>query len=454
MADAPNKGTSSSPYVNFPPVQLTFAILGSKLFSAGVDYVAKKASTNASRLIPSTCRRLSWEDLPEGPLHICRASTYYGTHDGCDTFHRYHKAGDECWESTLANIFNRSWSEFEVLSERPKGLMLTEYLETDLKTLMSYIACGVDTFSMHVFSSSAWYTPPKYEARNLDKDNRSFQLRAKDIQIDFKRMPKVAEQEKGHLVAHVTGSFHHYIDGRYDFSDTDAQALKPISLSKADMQCILEGYPPYYRSEYILRGTSTFLPGTTQITLQNPIPTFSDRTRGGWVIAVGRTYVTPVAFYVDEEGHHPGGRFPAHIGASMTRVRDVLEKDIAPEFPKGDPWYDDVCAAVAAVNHLLWEKSASDLYRFWPKEGGHHGSIDSLDEGASNAVIALFNRFGPLTAAEKSLVKDYTLAILEVAIRGASTVTEYLKDRAVWLPKWWMDQLGHEPIFLRGCKDE
>jgi hypothetical protein len=216
------------------------------------------------------------------------------------------------------------------------------------------------------------------------------------------------------------------------YYNIDEEDLKPILLSKAHMQCILDGYPPYYRSEYILRpGTARLPPNTAKIALQNPIPTLADRTRVGWIIAVGRIQDKPVAFYVDDKGHHSGGRAPERIGASMIRVRDIFQNDIAPEFPQRDPWYPDICAAVMPVNHMLNCHTGSDLDQFWPI----YDSIGSLDEGALNALISLFNSFGPLTAKEFSLVKSHTLAILKFIIAGVVRVTEYLKDRAVWLPK-------------------
>ncbi|KAK6826319.1 hypothetical protein RU639_005463 [Aspergillus parasiticus] len=349
-----------------------------------------------------------------------------------------HEAGEECWGSTLGQIFNRAWCEEEVIDCKPNDLMFEEYLKTDILTLLSYIAIGVISHDMSVFSSNKWYTPERYNA-----NDKSFVLRALATKIEFERRETNADKGHSILIAHVTGEFNH------SFDDTTAH-LKPASLPKADMERILSGYPPYYRSEYVLR--HRLPPGTREIILQNPIPSPQDRFRGGWIVAVGRTYAYPVAFYVDSQRHRPGVNFPHTIDASITRVRDILEHDIIPVFSPSDPLYGDVCAALEAVKRLMGGKTRSDLNRYWPKNGSVRGCISSLDQEVSNALIRLFNRFGPLTEEEKVLVKGpNTMAVLEVVVDGVATVVEYFKDRAVWLPSWWVDELKNESIYLRGC---
>ena len=179
--------------------------------------------------------------------------------------------------------------------------------------------------------------------------------------MDFQHLPKADGERKGHLAAHVTGSFDHFlpVDKMYGFPYPESQALRPISLSKDDMERILDGFPLYYRSKYILHHNLPI--GTAQITLRDPICTPCEIIKGGWIIAVGRTYTYPVAFYIDSEGHKPGISFPPLIGYSLKQVQKILRDDIAPEFVYDDQFYPDVCAAVKAVKELLDRKTCSDL---------------------------------------------------------------------------------------------
>ncbi|KAL8649155.1 MAG: hypothetical protein Q9226_005691 [Calogaya cf. arnoldii] len=84
----------------------------------------------------SQCRRLCWEDIPDGPLHDCGtlATSYYNPID-C-----------YCGARTLDEVFNKAMNASSAkLVPKPKQLALNRrYILTDVKTLLAFVLCSTE----------------------------------------------------------------------------------------------------------------------------------------------------------------------------------------------------------------------------------------------------------------------------------------------------------------------
>jgi hypothetical protein len=95
-----------------------------------------------------------------------------------------------------------------LLDNIPKvnGLSMAEHLEIDMKTLLAFVLCGVDSHDMSVYDPSFWRLPTSTKHDPSIQVTQPSLYRQNNIKINFQRFLKAEGEKKGHLAAQVTAS--------------------------------------------------------------------------------------------------------------------------------------------------------------------------------------------------------------------------------------------------------
>jgi hypothetical protein len=127
------------------------------------------------------------------------------------------------------------------------------------------------------------------------------------------------------------------------------------ALTKHELGCMLDGYPPWYREKFTTR---------TRIEVPFPISTEQDISRAGWILAVGLRDNSdksqkPLALDrcpsepKDPDFRQNGGTFRQ----AVARCRDHISKNILPHFPTDR----NVKTAIEGLNYLVEERTGSGI---------------------------------------------------------------------------------------------
>ena len=91
------------------------------------------------------CKRLKWEDMPNGRVHEC--SSYLNSYPPCNDFGR-HVQSARCWESasSIATVFNRAWqvtTQNNLHAKKvPESLPdSSSFIYSDAQTVLAFILC-------------------------------------------------------------------------------------------------------------------------------------------------------------------------------------------------------------------------------------------------------------------------------------------------------------------------
>lgn len=180
------------------------------------------------------CRRLLWEDIPDGLLHQC--------HPLC---HHVQASQDHdpsyCWDSSLGQVFTKAWDSVgsnstvvRHLAKKPYQLLLSgQYFQIDVHTLEAFVVLTAG--GLHA-------SEPPNLARLLE-------------------MKSIGGIYTVHL---------------------KLDELVPINttLIKNEIDRFIQGYPPFYR---------TTVTTTGGLVLNHPIAKAGHLGCGAWVLAVGMT---------------------------------------------------------------------------------------------------------------------------------------------------------------------
>ncbi|KAI1494118.1 hypothetical protein F5X96DRAFT_619132 [Biscogniauxia mediterranea] len=349
-----------------------------------VPYAAKllKTAYKAFWGKPSRHIRLKWDDIPDGKIHQCLHPYTACNHPGP------HEHGKECWSSagSLGPCFNRAWdlSTRKPQYAKPFSDALpseSSFLCTDAKTVLAFVLYTVDRKK-----ASSWY--PKGLSFN-------------ETRVDVETL-------NGCTVAHIRGPFR-----------TQRQTL-----TKSELECMLSGYPPWYRETFVTRAN---------IEVPFPISTHEDVSRAGWIIAVGLMdgrldSQTPVALYrcldePDEPQFRQNGRI---FRQAVARCRDHIQEHILPHFPGNQ----DIADAIRALNWLVERFTGSGM----PEGGLGRSPGDSsrilphLKYSDCRFVCQNFNEYRELNNSTKMRLEPIVYPAMAAAVHGAYSVVQYLKD--------------------------
>lgn len=351
------------------------------------------------------CKRLKWEDMPNGRVHECHS--YLNSYPSCNHFGR-HVQSAKCWESTtsIATIFNRGWQVMAQnhlhAKEVPENLPnSSSFICSDAQTVLAFILCTAGKTG-----HSLW------QPKSLTFDKTRF----------------IVETIGADTVAHIEGSFR-----------SERQLL-----TKHELGRMLVGWPPWYRQHFQTR---------SGITLPFPIASDSDILRAGWILAVGlmdlgQAFQEPLALYrCPNEPPEPGFRQNGvTFRQAVRRCRDHIRRNICPRFPDNHLISD----ALAALNHLVDELTDSGmpegrLGKSWSPRMRH------LSYSQCQFAFRVFNDYTALSDRDKIMLEPILFETLAAAVHGAYEVVRYLKDRGMELKIPPELQPFHREVWLRDC---
>lgn len=253
---ATNEWTFSAPAIIYTILGAAFTLLLGKVIG---DAVAERFWSTVTSCIKSRwtrCDSLIWDDIsPEDKLHTCKEPCQHiTTSENSEIF-------------SLSGFFNSTKNKSNAC-KKPQALKLWHvYFRTDTKTLRAFLL---------LFSGLGWQAD--VPAREME------------VKPTFKKI-KCDNGVDGYILTASVSFQNHLIDGRGPSGD--------FSVYKREMEKILEGYPPWYRTQLKLPNIGN---------MDHPIQSAKDIRRGGWIIAIGFNYVKPIAhhlmrFKLTEEGY-------------------------------------------------------------------------------------------------------------------------------------------------------
>jgi hypothetical protein len=362
------------------------------IFGSGVRWVQLKRKPASG-----FCDRLWWDevdDVPSGLLHQCNVP---------QCVHSQHVPGVACWEPLFDSLFNVRRREHRV--EKPTDLPVDRsFLCTDPKTILAFILCTIEDMPI---------------IRAIHERPQAF--KSGGLSITPTRDPG-----SGEVLVHITGQFR----------------CPARNLTKREVECLLMGYPPYYR-EYI--ECNRFL-------VPSPIQSADDLRRGGWVIGVGLGSVEPVPVYMDNLHYgDPDAKRGTVFWRSFKRVKDVLENNIKLAFPHDK----NVQATIAGITYMIECETVSGIGRVL--EGSDMRSrARLLSQPECILAMSIFNEspnieIGELPALEQK-ISPILFPVLKAALSGVMSCTRYMnnpgRELDAMIPKMLQEV---ERVYVQGC---
>jgi hypothetical protein len=374
-------------------------------------YISKKLGQviGLARAKSRRCIRFKWkDDIPVGRVHDCAqtAGQYSCYHDS------HHERASQCWHSqtSLACMFDRAWKLSEkrpyyvkhVPEDLPHG---TPFLCTDARTILGFVLCTVNNRKGQGLET--WH-----------QESLTYGLTR--------------------IICETIGNVHvAHIQGR---SCEERQFL-----TKHELGCMLDGYPPWYRESFETRNG---------IKVHFPIASEQDIPRAGWVLAVGLMDdkvkgQKPLALYrCPNEPQEPGFRQNGGIfRQAVARCRDHIVKNILPHFPN-DP---NVLAAIEALHYLVEQRTGSGMPTRGEFGRSWTSNIPHLRSSDYQFAFANFNAYSRLEDADKARYTVILLPTMAAAVQGAYDIVEYLKDTGMELKIPSELQPFDREIWLRDC---
>lgn len=390
-------------------VILAFVLLPFLAQNLWIDLLKKGVKWIRLRLQPELgkCERLLWNDIPDGPLHLCRPNCLHG--------YATHHPSTSCWKDVFCKIFNVRQRRF--LVPKPNGLPLDrDFLCVDREMLLAFIFC-------------------------------SFTLEWTSVDVNFSRLSMFYSNQRAKISPHRDRKSHKLL--------LHLKGGLNLNLTKGEVDCLMKGYPPFYRE--------TIYCGIYQIA--SPIRNRDDVARGGWVIGVGLSgghslgfeKLQPTAVYWDnvEYCNHRTGtvRRGGVFWRSFDRVLDILENNINKIFPTDA----DVQAVMDAIAYMIRTESQSGVEAcFNESKIPSEATIASLNRSECILAMNIFNRSPNIPENELLALKAEIEPILRpmtaAAYFGVRHCIAYLKNSGRELnrilPQLLMDE---ELIYLEGC---
>jgi hypothetical protein len=211
------------------------------------------------------------------------------------------------------------------------------------------------------------------------------------------------------------------------------KSAQSLRRTKSEIEMILQGYPPFYLE-------SLCLPDATQV--PNPLPSFRDTKRGGWIVGIGLDIRNPECYvpWTHNMGQvhecpadfkdRGGWLGPApwkhtdlvysvkRFGQALANIRNCFPTDetiacafrLFSDMTTGN--FDFGCSA--PMENVLPD---------YPEIARVVNMLLPLEQ--SKIAINAFNHWMPLTDEERALFRAYTPQILGAAFRGLFKVFMY-----------------------------
>jgi hypothetical protein len=332
------------------------------------------------------CERLEWVDIPDGTLHQCSIPVQNCQHLGV-------LGRKRSWDISIGAIFTRIKRGNFV--RKPAQLDLsTTYVRTDTKTLKALLVLT--------------------NARRLG--------RGENIKVTFKQVGVIMTA---------------YLDLPLQPPNYDKGSYYRMSVTKKEMDCLFEGYPPWYQEPLLLANGNS---------IPYPVEDLDDAQRGGWIAAVGLspTLPQPYQLIASEAKGSSWRRKHITLRKAFNRVLRGLEK-IANVFPDEE--------LVAAARRIIENTSqgllehhdttSALLYPFlfgnpnpFDKVYGGHGWVQmtnldfarTLTDEQCKLAIQVFNHYNDLSDLETEQLKPIWRTVLRVILVGSYRVMDYFSE--------------------------
>lgn len=420
-------------------VIVAIAIIPLMISSTAVDFIQTIFRHLRGLMWPKTtqCESILWSDMPsdDDGIHDCGvapASCLHRNNRG------NHILAPECWNSTIAIMFNRAWNSPGRRARKPfkKPLQLDSdktYLRTDPKTVLAFFA----------YATSKFDSPPSSSQSLVAYGDSSvcgfiFQ----DAELKLEEFPD-GKGGKPVLVAHLKGCL--------------AEHKAPIKLTKNELQKMIEGYPPLYRETFQVRPSARPKP--------YPIKELRDaQVRGAWIIAAGIAgsidMAMPIYFDPLPAGSHNELDPCNGLGKPNNPITRVIQtlKLIQTAFSSASTNdKKNIQVVIDAITNMHGTRTESNVYSFIVGTDLHSAVSITLSGQQCDFVLELFkaNVTGKsvLSVTEKIQLEPILLQVLHVALWGTIRVVRFYKDNEnrCKIPDFLKK---HDVVYLRGCIDE
>ena len=262
------------------------------------------------------CAELLWEDVPDGVLHECPPATPWQV---CK--HKIvHVCQPKCWEQLLSVVFSRAWTDRgrqEKRVSKPEILPLSEnFIHIDFRVLMAFV---ISTIGCNESLGSLLWGFSTYSEKE-------------EFVFDAGGVERVETKVRGqYLIAHL------FAERCRPWTLSDEKNVR--SWTKAEIENLLNGYPPYYSATITLANRQT---------IAFPIHSVADIQKGGWILAVKLGNIrTALPLYFESQTSISSSR-----KATFQRATEWIREIIREPFTKAFPGDRNVRAALRAVESL------------------------------------------------------------------------------------------------------
>ncbi|PVH92342.1 hypothetical protein DM02DRAFT_733756 [Periconia macrospinosa] len=398
------------------------ALIGLPLMlSGGAAWLMSRITSRFMRWLwpqGSTCERLQWSDIPNGPLreNDPKPTRYHS----CDQYKTpYFKHDDRrCLNSTLGMVFQKAWTSPQQRDRRVfKPYQLDPrkiYVRIDEKVLRAYVLMSRE-------------------------DSGGYQNESHKV-VQFKEIDGV-------LTAHLT-----------------AARAQLHYRTKQEIEMILQGYPPFYLATIHVSDT---------VQAKSPISSYDDVTRAGWIVAIGldshrtpplKTHNMGIGCDLPEGWKHR--KSCAWITTTMVysvkRFGEALE-NLQVSFPNDEriKCANEIFSDLTTGKYNISNTRPQDqLYRYPALLTTDYYETREyrLELGKDQWELAMcaFNRLEPLTHEGKELFRNFMVPILQAAIVGLLHVFlyEHYRNRPqmAWKLPTFSEIQGRKHIYLTSCE--
>ena len=421
-------------------VIVAIVIIPLMISSTAADFIQAISRRLRGLIWPKTtqCESILWSDMPSDSsgIHDCGvapASCLHRSNRGT------HIVAPECWNSTIAIMFNRAWNSPGRRARKPfkKPLQLDSdrtYLRTDPKTVLAFFA----------YATSKFDSPPSSN-RSLIAYSDSASVcgfRFEDAELKLEEVPD-SKGGKSVLVAHLKGSL--------------PEHKAPIKLTKNELQKMIEGYPPLYRETFQVRPSAPPKP--------YPILELRDaQVRGAWIIATGIAgsidMAMPIYFDPLPAGSHDGVDPCNGFGKPKNPITRVIQtlKLIRTAFSTASANdKKNIQVVIDAITNMHGTRTESNVYSFIVGTDLHGSVSITLSGQQCDFILELFKtnvtEKSVLSVRDKIQLYHILLQVLYVALWGTIRVVSFYKNN---YNQFRIPDLlkKYDTVFLRDCADE
>ncbi|KAF8803269.1 hypothetical protein BYT27DRAFT_7195865 [Phlegmacium glaucopus] len=371
------------------------------------------------------CDYLTWEHVaqrPRHPIHTCmRPNTY------CADEPR-HAPGESCWRRSFDGYFNTT--KYRGTITKPSKLPIHQsFLCVDKKLIEAFILSTLANCDDGYFARDGRMLPQEFNLLNLA--------------ITAER-----HEESGEVLVHVL------------FKDS-GPPNPHRNLTPHEIDCLLGGYPPYYR-EY-LECYNHIIP--------SPIQSATDIYRGGWIIGVGLTSERlhhPLPVFVNTDWKNmvaqptlwkAGDRGPTVFWRPLYRVLAIVENNIK-QLYTDERNARNIQATIDGLKYMIRNITESGVHTELRNSDVYHYERRNRELSAEECItaMAIFNESPHMDDERLEKLKEeltpMLLEVLNAALRGAISCVSYIKnggrDFDTLLPKTLIDA---KRVFLTGCQE-